>query len=103
MKSESGGATVIPISSCERCKELERRLEVLQAERDELVIAVARERQRANAVLVQFPTAPVMVPAPVAVADPPLRHRIADRINDSVKRLLPFAHTAAKRLTSKNG
>lgn len=104
MIQDSTEATVIPISSCERCRHLDARLEALQIERDELLLALARERQRANSLLLQFPTLPPLACAPpVNQGTPPLRYRVADRINDSIKRLLPFAHGAAKRFTFKLG
>jgi hypothetical protein len=102
MSAQSSGATVIPITPCERCRQLEERAAMLQLERDELFLAVARERERANAILLEFPNPPQIVQVHAAAAGPaPLRHRVVDRLNDSVKALLPFAHVAVKRLLAK--
>jgi hypothetical protein len=97
MKDKSTGATIIPLTTgCDRCRTLENRLHALQAERDELVLALARERQRANSVVLEFPTVPLRSPTATAPQGPaPLRHQIADRLNDSMKGILPFAHIAA--------
>lgn len=96
---------VIPIANCERCKQLEARLAAVEMERDELSLALARERQRANAIFLQFPTQPTTVTVQVPVREEaPLRHKVVDRLNDQVKKMLPFLHVAAKRaanLTSK--
>lgn len=103
MKTKTNQTPAVAPTMCERCKQLEERANLLQHERDELMLAVARERQRANAVLLEFPTQPlvVQVQASAAKGPLPLRYRVADKVNDSVKGLLPFAHVAVKRLMGK--
>lgn len=99
-------------TGCERCKRLEQNLRDLQAERDELWLALAKERQRTNAILLSFPLhqqklepvvmmAPPAPPPPVDLGPQPLRYRVADVLNNGVKKLTPFAHGGAKKTVQK--
>jgi len=103
----------VPAPGCERCQRLEKDLRALQAERDELWLSLAKERQRANAILLSFPHAeksePIVAPPIIIYADPgpqPLRYKVADMVNNGMKRLLPFGHGGARqtvqRLLSRN-
>lgn len=84
---------------CERCKGLEARIRDLELERSDLLLALARERERANALFLSYPAPPAAAasaPSPAAPVRPPLRHRLVDALNDSLKRQFPDMHRAAK-------
>ena len=86
---------------CERCGAMEARIQDLEQERSDLLLALARERERANALFLAYPPA-TLAPsgAPAHAAGPtgplPLRYRLVDKLNDTVKRGLPVVHIAAK-------
>jgi hypothetical protein len=86
-------------AACERCKGLEARIRALELERSDLLLALARERERANALFLAYPSppqAPSAQPAAPLVGKPPLRHRLVDALNDSLKRQFPGVHRAAR-------
>ncbi len=86
-------------AACERCKGLEARIRDLELERGDLLLALARERERANALFLAYPApaqAPSAAPAAPVVGKPPLRHRLVDAVNNSLKRQFPDVHRAAK-------
>jgi hypothetical protein len=85
-------------AACERCKGLEARLRDLELERSDLLLALARERERANALFLAYPPTfqTASAPPPAPVTKPPLRHRLVDALNNSLKRQFPDVHRAAK-------
>jgi hypothetical protein len=95
-ENESGARSS---AGCERCKQLEAKLQELELERSELRLALARERERANALRLAYP---VVQPGPQQPAfsppggRPPLRYRLVDAVNDSIKQRFPDIHRAAK-------
>jgi len=85
---------------CERCKGLEARIRDLELERGDLLLALARERERANALFLSYPApaqaASAQPAAALAEGKPPLRHRLVDAVNNSLKRQFPGVHRAAR-------
>jgi hypothetical protein len=85
---------------CERCKGLEARIRALELERSDLLLALARERERANALFLSYPAAAQAAPAQTVAAPvggrPPLRYRVVDALNNSLKRQFPGVHRAAR-------
>ena len=100
MSKQDNENTAEARATCERCKGLEARIRDLELERSDLLLALARERERANALFLSYPAPPAApsAPAPAAAAPtrPPLRHRLVDALNDSLKRQFPDVHRAAK-------
>ncbi len=100
MPNQDNESTAGAKAACERCQGLESRIRDLELERRDLLLALARERERANALFLAYPTstqAPSAQPAAAApVTRPPLRHRLVDALNDSLKRQFPDVHRAAK-------
>ncbi|MDC0708314.1 hypothetical protein POL68_07505 [Stigmatella sp. ncwal1] len=82
---------------CERCEQLDARIHELELERSDLRLALARERERANALRLAYPA---VHPSPLQASVPggraPLRHRLVDALNDSLKHRFPDIHRAAK-------
>lgn len=80
---------------CSRCNEIERALEEARADRDRILLELARERER------QVPqTLPLHhrdVPLS-AVEGAPLRYMLADQLNDRLKAWLGPLHARARRL-----
>ena len=100
MSNQENESTAGASAACERCKGLEARIRDLELERSDLLLALARERERANALFLSYPaSAPAAsaVPPPAAVVGkPPLRHRLVDAVNNSLKRQFPDVHRAAR-------
>ena len=98
MSKQDNESTAGARAPCERCPGLEARIRDLELERSDLLLALARERERANALLLSYPAAVATPSAPPAAAPtrPPLRHRLVDALNDSLKRQFPDMHRAAK-------
>lgn len=83
--------------SCEGCKRLEARIQQLELERSDLLLALARERERANALFLAYP--PVNAHVAQAQGMPqtlPMRYRVIDALNASLKNRFPDIHRAAK-------
>lgn len=98
MPTQDNETTAGAKAACERCKGLEARIRDLELERSDLLLALARERERANALFLAYPPShqaanvqPAAQPAKL-----PLRHRLVDAMNDSIKRQFPEIHRAAK-------
>ncbi|HEX8699178.1 MAG TPA: hypothetical protein VF815_10105 [Myxococcaceae bacterium] len=99
MSNQDNESTAGAKAACERCKGLEARIRDLELERSDLLLALARERERANALFLAYPAspqAPSAAPAAPVVGKPPLRHRLVDAVNNSLKRQFPDVHRAAK-------
>jgi hypothetical protein len=85
-------------AAVERCKQLEARVRALELERSDLLLALARERERANALFLAYPPT-FQVASVQPAAQPtklPLRHRLIDALNEGLKRQFPEIHRAAK-------
>lgn len=83
---------------CPRCAELERALEDVRRERDELMLELARERERhvPDALPRDYPNTPLS-----QVEGAPLRYVLVDRANDAVKTVLGPMHTRARKLLER--
>ena len=98
MSTQDNESTAGAKAACERCQGLEARIRDLELERGDLLLALARERERANALFLAYPpTFQAATAQPAApVTRPPLRHRLVDALNNSLKRQFPDVHRAAK-------
>ena len=94
--SEVHLSEVPPVSEgrCAKCDHLRWQAQELRIERDTLLVALAREKERANAFYLSYPAQSLPPPAP---SESPLRHRVVDAINFAVKGKLPFLHRAARK------
>jgi hypothetical protein len=77
---------------CPDCEALRAQLAAARAGRDEALLAVAREREKVNALRQALPHV-IEAPAPnypgsVAPGEPPLRYVMADAANTAIKRYL---------------
>lgn len=98
MSTQENPSTIGADASAERCKQLEARVRALELERSDLLLALARERERANALFLAYPPT-FQVASVQPAAQPtklPLRHRVVDALNESLKRQFPEIHRAAK-------
>jgi hypothetical protein len=79
------------MQSCPECEQL--RLQVRQAreERDLALLSLAKERERANAILLSQ----VAIPEPPPVPKP-VRYWAVDLLNSGLKRALPLPHAGAR-------
>jgi hypothetical protein len=66
-------------------------LRAAQDERDTALLSLARERERANAVLLSH-VAPAFPPAPPK----PIRYWAVDLLNTGLKKALPLPHAGAR-------
>ena len=85
---------------CPQCETLRADLREARDQRDAALLAVAVEREKANAVLLSQLAA---VPAPPA--EKPLRYWVVDAISDGFKKALPWPHKglrAAARLLHRS-
>ena len=95
-----------PRLRCANCERLEERIEELSGELSAAMTALARERERSNALFLSYPPQVVSagpessrhpLPSPSIGDAVPLRHRVVDALNVMVKRRLPVVHQAARR------
>ena len=75
-------------TSCSNCEQLRAEIRKAREERDAALLSVARERERANAILLSQVIAP---PAPK-----PMRYWAVDLINSGIKKALPLPHAGAR-------
>jgi hypothetical protein len=90
-------------SPCPGCERLEERVQELLVEHESLVKALARERERANALFLAYPpqvATPSHVPMSAPQNDVPMRYRVVDSLNENFKRRLPGIHRFARRAIS---
>ena len=88
---------------CARCNELEKRVQALEFEREHLLAQVAQEKARADALFVSFPPlSPNAHPPPPLSTELPLRYKLVDALNDTIKRKLPGAHRLVKRAGNRS-
>lgn len=83
---------------------LEAALVEARRERDEALLALAKERELTNALRLQLRQPPLEVaryPAGTGLGPPPLRYELADKLNDSAKRALGPVHRAARSLLGR--
>jgi len=76
-------------TSCPECERLRAQLRMLQEERDAALTSVAKERERANAILVSQ-----VAPAPPAPR--PIRYWAVDLLNSGIKKALPLPHAGVR-------
>jgi hypothetical protein len=85
---------------CARCPGLEEQLHRMREERDQALMDLAREREKANALRLALP--PVNLPPlsgfgpDIDPNDPPFRYVLADRANKGLKTILGPLHSALK-------
>jgi hypothetical protein len=96
--------SVDPSSSpCPGCEQLEERVQDLLVEHESLLKALAREKERANALFLAYPPQ-VATPSPTPLSPPqndvPMRYRVIDSLNENFKRRLPSVHQFARRAIS---
>jgi hypothetical protein len=75
---------------CANCQALQEQIYRLTMERQLLVEQLADERERANALFVNYPPPPRVEVAPPTATDggaKPLRYQVIDQINEAVCRL----------------
>ena len=78
-------------TSCPECERLRAQLRELREERDRALLWLARERERANAILTAH-VAPASAPSPPK----PMRYRAADLLNTGFKKALPLPHAGLR-------
>ncbi len=76
-------------TSCPNCEELRAQARKARKERDAALLSLARERERANAILVSQ-----VAPAPVGPK--PMRYWAVDLLNSGIKKTLPLPHAGAR-------
>jgi hypothetical protein len=81
-------------SECASCAEWERRALDAEKERNEAVMALARERELTNALRLSVNAA--LVHAEPSNEGLPLRYALVDRANDEIKKVLGPAHVAVR-------
>lgn len=91
-------------TACSSCTQLQGRVRELLFEREALVKALAREKERANALFLSYPpqVAPQSSQPPMAPprGEVPMRYRVVDSFNENFKRRLPALHQFARRAIS---
>jgi hypothetical protein len=95
-----------PRTAAPSLADLETALAEARRERDEALLALARERELTNALRLQLraPAADVpRYPTGTGLGPPPLRYVVADRLNDSAKTALGPVHRVAKSLLGRRG
>lgn len=88
------------LTSCPDCEHLRAELRAARQERDAALLAIAVEREKANAVLLGQTRA---VPAPPP--EKPLRYWAVDALSNGLKKALPWPHAgvrAAARLLRRS-
>ncbi len=81
-------------TTCPECDRLRAQLRELQEERDAVLLSLARERERANAILMSQ-VAPA-TPRPVPPPPKPIRYWAVDLLNSGVKKALPLPHAGVR-------
>ena len=90
-------------TECANCKQLREEVARQAVDRQRLLELLATERERSNAFFVGYPpqgNAFERVPptsSASAWVEKPLRYKIADKLNDAMKKALPGAHGVARR------
>ncbi len=76
-------------TSCPKCEELRAEARKARAERDAALLSLARERERANAILASQVSAAPSGPRP-------MRYWAVDLLNSGIKKALPLPHAGAR-------
>ena len=76
-------------TSCPECERLRAQLRELRQERDAALLSVAKERERANAILVSQMSPPPQPPKPI-------RYWAVDLLNSGIKKALPLPHAGVR-------
>jgi hypothetical protein len=91
-------------TTCSSCAQMQGRVRELLSEREALVKALAREKERANALFLAYPpqVAPQSSQPPMAPprGEIPMRYRVVDSLNENFKRRLPALHQFTRRAIS---
>jgi len=83
-----------PTTSCAECERLRAQLRQVREERDAVLLSLARERERANAILL---SQVALAPSPPAPPPPkPIRYWAVDLLNSGVKKALPLPHAGVR-------
>ena len=88
-------------AGCVGCARLQAALTLALQQRDEALLALAKERERGQAIYAQWAEPQVAAgPARTAAGAPPaptqLRYRVVDRLNEEAKRRLGPLHRRAR-------
>ena len=76
-------------TSCPECEQLRAQVRELREERDAALLSVARERERANAILMSQV-------APALPEPKPIRYWAVDMLNSGIKKVLPLPHAGVR-------
>jgi len=92
-------------TGCANCAKLREQIARMSVERQKLLELLAAERERSNALFVGYPPQGGMnsdsaLSPEWQSLEKPLRYKVADKLNDAVKKALPGAHGVARRAIS---
>ncbi len=92
--SGASGAGKEPGSPCLECAALRDEVQELRISRDDALLALAKERELLQALRAKYSTAEHVFTA----QEPPLRHVVVDKMNDTFKNQFAILHVGARRL-----
>jgi len=78
-------------TSCPECERLRAAIRELREARDAALLSLARERERANAILLSQ-----VIPPPPPPPPKPIRYWAVDLLNTGIKKALPLPHAGAR-------
>lgn len=89
-------------TECADCETLKAQVLELRRNRDQALLELAQERERSEALRLNFPTDSHYVGTYQAAEriDVPLRYLVVDRVNEMVKSRFRFLHSGAKSSTA---
>lgn len=99
---KAAGAKGLGTEKCQDCEALEAELAGVTQQRDLAIRALAEERERTDALRLNYPSSSHSVGShvPPDAFKPPLRYAIADAANDWLKKYFRMAHGAIKYASS---
>ena len=77
--------------ACAECEVLRAQVRELREQRDAALLGVARERERANAILLSQ-----MAPLAASRQPKPIRYWAVDLLNSGIKKALPLPHAGVR-------
>lgn len=85
---------------CAECETLKAQVLELRRNRDQALLELAQERERSEALRLNFPTDSHYLGTHQAAIDLPLRYLVVDRVNEVLKSRFRFLHSGAKSSTA---
>src|SRR6267143_5634684 len=89
-----GAAVTDTVTTCAECDRLRAQLRRVLEERDSALLSLARERERANAILLSQVALGPLPPGPPPPK--PMRYWAVDLLNSGIKKALPLPHAGVR-------